>query len=183
MEQIVTFFRQRLLVIFSNRKFGLEFADLRRIWKFRQITPEIYGIWQICAATVKMNLNFNFQKFANKEFLKKILLVTDGGQLKISVLEVDSGAKLYSSVNHDGQTIWVVWQDKTGQNILGQAFDEFLDPKDSEKVLVNTVAGNLKLYGNSSRISASIVEFDITYKETENGFEKTFIASFTKEGV
>ena len=121
--------------------------------------------------------------FCNKFTKTNGGIIKKGGQIQISVSVVDSGAKLYSSVNHDGKTVWLVWQDKTGQNILGQAFDEFLDPIDSEKVLLNTATGNLKLYGNSGRISASIVDFDITYKETENGVEKTFIASFTKQGV
>jgi hypothetical protein len=43
--------------------------------------------------------------------------------------------------------------------------------------------GNLKLYGNSGRISTSTVDFDVTYKETEGGVEKTFTASFTDQGV
>jgi hypothetical protein len=41
----------------------------------------------------------------------------------------------------------------------------------------------LELYGNSGRISTSTVDFDVTYKETEGGVEKTFTASFNDQGV
>ena len=40
----------------------------------------------------------------------------------------------------------------------------------------------LQLYGASGRVIASTVELDITYKQTEAGVDKTFIASFTERG-
>jgi hypothetical protein len=120
--------------------------------------------------------------FCNK-FVKSGTVYTDGGLTKISNSIIDPVAKFYSSVNHDGQRIWLVWQDYTGQNIYGQKFDSSGNPQGSEKVLLNRPTGNLELYGNSGRISTSTVDFDITYKETEGGVEKTLIASFTDQGV
>jgi hypothetical protein len=36
---------------------------------------------------------------------------TDGGLIKISNSIIDPVAKIYSSVNHDRQRIWLVWED------------------------------------------------------------------------
>ncbi len=48
--------------------------------------------------------------FCNK-FVKSGTCYTDEGLTKISNSIIDPVAKFYSSVDHDGQRIWLVWQD------------------------------------------------------------------------
>ena len=63
-------FWEQTFASFLEWNFGLEFADPRGIWRIRRITAEICRICQICPATLKIKLNFNFWKFAIKALLK-----------------------------------------------------------------------------------------------------------------
>jgi hypothetical protein len=102
--------------------------------------------------------------------------------IQISTSIIHSNAKLYSSKTHDKTEIWLVWQDTTGLNITGQRFDQNGARQGLEIVLLAHATAVLQLYGASGQANASDVHLDITYKKTEAGVEKTFIASFTQNG-
>jgi hypothetical protein len=83
---------------------------------------------------------------------------------------------------HDKKRFWLVWQNKTGQNIIGQRFNQSGARLGKEIVLLTHPTALLKLYGASGQANASDVDLNITYKKTEDGVDQIFIASFTKEG-
>jgi hypothetical protein len=63
-------FLEQAFTNFSEPNFGLGFADPRGTYKICQITAEIFRNLANSRCTVITNLNSNFQKLANKSFLK-----------------------------------------------------------------------------------------------------------------
>ena len=91
-------------------------------------------------------------------------------------------AKLYFSKTHDKKNFWLVYQRLPGKHIFGKRFDEFGAKEGHRIKLLTPETAVLQLYGASGRVTASTVELDITYKKSEDGVEKTFIASFNEKG-